>query len=83
MTQLSSSHSQFGVKNAALSQFMSKVYTWMTLGILLSGLVAFIINSHAGLQAAILSNPVVFNTLLIAQLICVLTFVFIQQPRDR
>lgn len=79
MTQLSSSHSQFGVKNAALSQFMSKVYTWMTLGILLSGLVAFMINSNAGLQAAILSNPVVFNTLLIAQLVCVLTFVFIQR----
>ena len=79
MSQLSSSRAQFGVKNVALSQFMSKVYTWMTLGILLSGVVASIITTNASLQAAILTNPVIFNTLLIAQLGCVLTFVFIQQ----
>ena len=79
MTELSSSTTNYGVKNVELSQFMSKVYTWMTLGILLSGMVAYILGSNEMLRTAIMSNSLIFNGLIIAQLACVLTFVFIQK----
>jgi len=77
MSNISSPTHQIGIKNEALSNFMSKVYTWMTLGILISGLVAFFLNGHAELRNAILTNSLLFNSIMIAQLACVLTFAFI------
>ena len=76
MNQLSSSTSQLGVKNEALSNFMSKVYTWMTLGILLSGLIAYFLGSQETFLRAMLSGGL-FNVIIIAQLACVLGFSFL------
>lgn len=71
----SSSSSQLGVKNEALSNFMSKVYTWMTLGILLSGLIAYFLGSHEAFRTALSGG--LFNVVIIAQLACVLSFSFL------
>lgn len=51
----------------AVSQYMSKVYMWMTLGILLTGLVAFSVANSPEIMNAILGNKIVFYGLMIAE----------------
>lgn len=51
----------------AVSQYMSKVYMWMTIGILLTGMVAFSIANSPEALNLILGNKFVFYGMLIAE----------------
>lgn len=51
----------------ALSQYMSKVYMWMTIGILLTGFVAFSVASNPDLLYGIVGNKIVFYGMMIAE----------------
>ncbi len=51
----------------ALSQYMSKVYMWMTIGILLTGLVAFSVANNPDVLYAIAGNKILFYGLIIAE----------------
>ncbi|MFZ4713164.1 MAG: Bax inhibitor-1/YccA family protein [Bacteriovoracaceae bacterium] len=51
----------------AISRFMSKVYTWMSLGILLTGFVAAAISNDEQLVMQILGNKILFYGLMIAE----------------
>jgi FtsH-binding integral membrane protein len=51
----------------ALSQYMSKVYMWMTIGILLTGLVAFSVANSPDMMYAIVSNKILFYGMIIAE----------------
>jgi len=62
-----------------VSQFMRKVYLWMTFGLLLSGGIAYYICNHPAIEQSILSQRWLFNSLLIAQLACVISFSFLQK----
>jgi FtsH-binding integral membrane protein len=57
-----------------LGQFMGKVYLWMMMGFSISGLVSYEIANSASLMQTILQNSLIFNVLLIAQLVCVFAF---------
>jgi uncharacterized protein len=50
------------------ARFMSKVYSWMTLGVALTAVVAYMIANNPNLAVAIAMNRVLFYGLLIAQL---------------
>lgn len=52
----------------AVSSYMSKVYMWMTLGILLTGIVAFWISTDQQMIYAILTNRVLFYGLVIGEI---------------
>jgi len=54
-------------RSLALSRYMSKVYMWMTIGIMLTGLVAFSVSQNQELMFTILSNKFIFYGLLIAE----------------
>ena len=77
MSRTVSTSRQYGVKSEALSQFMSKVYTWMCIGILLSAGIAYYIGSTPTLAQSIVSSGMM-TVLFIAQLACVFTFAMIQ-----
>ena len=49
------------------ARFMGKVYGWMSLGVFLSGLVAYFVASNETIAASILGNHLIFWTLLIAE----------------
>lgn len=51
----------------ALSQYMSKVYSWMTGGILLTGLVAWMVSTSGELLYLLMSNRILFIGLVIGQ----------------
>ncbi len=51
----------------ALSQYMSKVYLWMTVGIILTGFVAFTVSSNQELMMTILTNKILFYGMIIAE----------------
>lgn len=51
----------------AVSQYMSKVYMWMTMGILLTGMVAFGVASTPDVLYAIIGNKIIFYGLMIAE----------------
>lgn len=51
----------------ALSQYMSKVYMWMTIGILLTGTVAFSVANNPDVLYAIVSNKILFYGMMIAE----------------
>lgn len=54
-------------RSLAVSQYMSKVYMWMTIGILLTGFVAWYIGTDQNLVYAIISNKILFYGLMIAE----------------
>ena len=58
---------------AETARFMTKVYTWMTFGILLTGFIAWKIGNDATLAMSIASNKILFYGLLIAQIAAVFT----------
>lgn len=62
-----------------VTQFMSRVYLWMTFGLVLSGSIAYYIYSNPNMLANLLSNKMLFYGLIIAQLVCVIAFSAIQQ----
>ncbi len=51
----------------AVSQYMSKVYMWMTIGILLTGLVAFSVANSPDILYAIVGNKILFYGMIIAE----------------
>ncbi len=51
----------------AVSKYMSKVYLWMTAGILLTGYVAWAVGTNDQLVTALLSNKLLFYGLIIAE----------------
>lgn len=51
----------------ALSQYMSKVYSWMTAGILLTGLVAWLVSTNGEFLYFMMTNRIFFIGLIIAQ----------------
>ncbi len=56
------------------ARFMSKVYSWMCGGILLSGSVAHFVASSPEASAMVLGNRIIFFGLIIAQLAAVFSF---------
>lgn len=50
-----------------VSEYMSKVYMWMTIGILLTGMVAYWISSDVELIRTIVSNRILFYGLIFAE----------------
>ncbi|MFL5783938.1 MAG: Bax inhibitor-1/YccA family protein [Bacteriovoracaceae bacterium] len=52
----------------ALSQYMSKVYMWMTVGILLTGSVAWSVANNPDILRIILGNTFVFYGMMIAEI---------------
>lgn len=54
-------------RSDVLSGFMSKVYGWMTLGILLTGIVAFAIGNNPELVARVFANQLFFWLVIILQ----------------
>lgn len=56
-----------GARSGAVSAFMTKVYGWMTLGILVTALVSFGIGSNPQLVAQIFANQVFFWLVIILQ----------------
>jgi FtsH-binding integral membrane protein len=55
-------------QSLAVGQYMSKVYLWMTVGILLTGSVAMVFASDLELVYAVASNKILYWGLFIAQL---------------
>lgn len=51
----------------AVSQYMSKVYLWMTLGILLTGFVAYSVSTSEEILTMIMTNKFLFYGLIIAE----------------
>lgn len=51
-----------------ISQFLVKVYTWMTLGLALTGAIAAYVASHPAILKALLGNQINFIILIIATL---------------
>lgn len=51
----------------AVSAYMSKVYMWMTIGILLTGLVAYSVANSPEMMNAITSNKILFYGMIIAE----------------
>ncbi|MEK6940136.1 MAG: Bax inhibitor-1/YccA family protein [Nanoarchaeota archaeon] len=56
-------------------KFFQKVYTWMFLGLILSGLTAFVVASNPMLYNIILSNKIIFFGLLLTELILVFSLI--------
>lgn len=50
------------------ARFMSRVYSWMTFGVAITGIIAFQISQNADLAMAIVTNRVLFYGIVIAQL---------------
>lgn len=60
-------------RSAAERSVLRNVYTWMALGLAITGVVAMYVASNPALMRAILSNTVLFFGLIIAQLALVFT----------
>ncbi len=54
-------------RSLVVGQFMSKVYLWMTLGLMLTGFVSYIVSTNENLLYMIASNKILFWGLIIAQ----------------
>jgi uncharacterized protein len=50
-----------------VSSYMSRVYTWMTVGILLTGFVAWMVGTNEELMMMMLTNKILFYGLMIAE----------------
>lgn len=58
---------QSSTRQLAVSQYMSKVYLWMTLGILLTGFVAYGVSTSPEILTMIVTNKILFYGLIIAE----------------
>lgn len=54
-------------RSLAISQYMSKVYMWMTMGILLTGFVAWYVSNDQELMYTIVTNKILFYGMMIAE----------------
>lgn len=79
MNMFKSQPSQYTSVNAqlGLSRFMGQVYLWMMMGLGISALTAFFIDTNPVLLNVITSSPWIFNGLLIVQLGMVLALSFL------
>lgn len=50
-----------------INQYMSKVYLWMTLGVILTGFVAYVVGTDPELLTMIITNKILFYGLIIAE----------------
>lgn len=66
-------------QSLSASRFMSKVYLWMMIGLVISALTAFYIFSHPVLFTKIIRTPGVFMGLIIAQLAAVVVLSWLNQ----
>jgi FtsH-binding integral membrane protein len=55
-------------RSMAVSQYMSKVYLWMTMGILLTGGVAYYVSQDQNLMYTIATNRILFYGLMIVEI---------------
>lgn len=60
-----------GYSSPEMANFIRKVYQWMALGLVVTGIVAYIVAHSVQLISIFLLNPIVFYGLLIAELILV------------
>ena len=74
--QISSSSHTIAAENA---RFMTRVYGWMTLGILMTALISYGMSENPGLIETMLQNPMQFYALIGLQLVAVLTLSFLVQ----
>jgi len=58
-------------------RFFQKVYAWMFLGLLISGVTAYVVSSVPALYNLILFNKLVFFSLIIAELILVFSLIWL------
>lgn len=56
-----------GAREGVLAGFMSRVYGWMMLGIVVTGVVSFVIGNNTELAARVFSNQLFFWLVVIAQ----------------
>lgn len=61
------------------AQFMTKVYSWMSIGILITAAISIFISGDENLIQSIVTNPVLFYGCIIAQLAVVLSMSFLMQ----
>lgn len=66
----------YGARGNTISIFMSKVYTWMTVGILVTALIAYMVGTNEELVTKIFSNQPFFWAVLIVQFGAVLFLTF-------
>lgn len=57
----------YGAQSSIIANFMSKVYTWMMVGIMLTAIVAYVVGSNVELVSQIFSNQVFFWAVIIVQ----------------
>jgi FtsH-binding integral membrane protein len=50
-----------------INQYMSKVYLWMTLGVILTGFVAYVVGTDPQLLMMIITNKILFYGMIIAE----------------
>ncbi|MEL6338779.1 MAG: Bax inhibitor-1/YccA family protein [Myxococcota bacterium] len=63
-----------GTRSAERAEFFWKTYQWMSLGLGLTGMVAYVVSSTPALVNIVLGNPIVFFGLIIAELGLVVAF---------
>lgn len=56
-----------------VNEFIRSVYNWMSIGLALTGLIAYYVSNDAGIQSLIFGNKLVFFGLIIAELALVFT----------
>lgn len=59
---------------SGLQQFFSQTFTWMSLGLALTGLLAVLVSSTPALVAIVYQSPFVFYGIIIAEFILVIAF---------
>ena len=65
--------------SSTIAQFMTRVYSWMSIGIFLTAAVSYFISSDEALVTSIMTNPVLFYGCIIAQVAVVLSMSFLIQ----
>ena len=61
------------------ARFMTRVYGWMSGGVALTALISYQASQSEAFMESLMQNRTLFYGLLIAQVVCVLTFSFIMQ----
>lgn len=62
------------VASAAVNEFLWKTYRWMSVGLALTGMVAFLVANTPAITNVVFGNPILFYGLLIGELIMVVAF---------
>ncbi|MFW0072537.1 MAG: Bax inhibitor-1/YccA family protein [Coxiella-like endosymbiont] len=70
---------QSTIQSLTVTQFMSKVYLWMMLGLALSASVSYYLFSHGKLFHKVIYTPSLFFGLIIAQLVTVISLTWLNQ----